>query len=91
MTASTQDYGRRIIPSIVDERAQSEPDRIVYSTPLSDDVSKGFRDITARQFAATVNKTSWWLHKEVGTSSSFETVAYIGPRMFLISTSAAQI
>ena len=47
--AVSKDYGRRLIPNIVDERARSEPERAVYSIPVScDDGSHGFEDISAR-------------------------------------------
>ncbi|RYP62963.1 hypothetical protein DL769_007102 [Monosporascus sp. CRB-8-3] len=77
--AASQDYGRRLIPHIVDDLAKSDPERIVYSFPKSQDVSKGFRDVTARNLASAVDKVAWWLQKEIGRSSSFETIGYIGP------------
>ncbi|RYP70479.1 hypothetical protein DL771_005416 [Monosporascus sp. 5C6A] len=77
--AAFQDYGRRLIPHIVDDLAKSDPERIVYSFPKSQDVSKGFRDVTARTLASAVDKVAWWLQKEIGRSSSFETIGYIGP------------
>jgi len=72
--------GKRLLPQLVDDVARSNPDRIVYSVALSADISRGFRDITARGFADAVNKTSWWLHKTLGKSDKFATIAYIGPR-----------
>ncbi|KAI9750497.1 MAG: Transmembrane osmosensor [Chaenotheca gracillima] len=79
MTAS-KEYGRRLIPNIVDERAQSDPERAVYSIPISrEDLSRGFEDISARVFANAVNRIAWWLESELGKGSSFQTVGYIGP------------
>lgn len=47
--AISKDYGRRLIPNIVDERARSDPERAVYSIPVSSAVgSCGFEDISAR-------------------------------------------
>ncbi len=77
---ASQDYGRRLIPHIVDDLAKSDPERIVYSFPRSQDVSQGFRDVSAREFASAIDKVAWQLHKEIGRSSSFETIGYIGPR-----------
>ena len=48
MMAVSKDYGRRLIPNIVDERARSDPERPVYSIPVS--AAKGsreFQDISA--------------------------------------------
>ena len=78
--ATPQQYGRRLIPHIVDDLARSDPERIVYSFPKSQDVSQGFRDVSARELAHAVDKVAWWLHNEIGKSSSFETIGYIGPR-----------
>lgn len=72
--------GKRLLPQLVDDVAQLDPERVVYSVALSADISQGFRDITARGFADAVNKTSWWLHKTLGKSGEFTTIAYIGPR-----------
>ena len=78
--AAPQQYGNRLIPQIVDDLARSDPERIVYSFAQSSDVSQGFRDVSARELAHAVNKVAWWLHNEIGKSSSFETIGYIGPR-----------
>lgn len=77
---ASQDYGRRLIPHIVDDLAKSDPERIVYSFPRSQDVSQGFRDVSARELASAIDKVAWQLQNEIGRSSSFETIGYIGPR-----------
>ncbi|RYP43738.1 hypothetical protein DL768_009730 [Monosporascus sp. mg162] len=77
--AASQDYGRRLIPHIIDDLAKIDPERIIYSFPKSQDVSKGFRDVTARKLASAIDKVAWWLQKEIGRSSSFETIGYVGP------------
>ncbi|EER29953.1 putative NRPS-like protein biosynthetic cluster [Coccidioides posadasii str. Silveira] len=77
--AVPKDYGRRLAITIVDERARDDPERVSYSLSLSSDISKGFRDITAKDFANAVNRTAWWLESKLGKGSSFPTVGYIGP------------
>ena len=84
--ATLQQYGRRLIPHIVDDLAMSEPERIVYSFPKSQNVSQGFRDVSARELARAVDKVAWWLHNEIGKSSSLETIGYIGPRKLIHTT-----
>ncbi|KAI0429011.1 L-aminoadipate-semialdehyde dehydrogenase [Xylaria sp. FL1042] len=76
---ASKDYGRRLVVTIVDDMARDEPDRIVYSLPLTRNVADGFRDITALELANAVNRTAWWLESELGKGSSFPTVGYIGP------------
>lgn len=78
--AAFQKYGRRLIPHIVDDIAQRDPERIVYSFAKSQDISQGFRDVSARELASAVDKVAWWLDNTIGKSSSFETIGYIGPR-----------
>ena len=79
MTISTE-YGRRLIPHILDSLASAEPDRIIYSVARFSDSSHEFRHISARTFAKAVDKTAWWLHEQVGQVTWIETVGYIGPR-----------
>jgi hypothetical protein len=77
--SASKDYGRRLVVSIVDDWARDEPDRILYSLPLTRNVAEGFRDITALEFANAVNRTAWWLESQLGKGSSFPTVGYMGP------------
>ncbi|KAJ4982874.1 transferase family protein [Stagonosporopsis vannaccii] len=66
MAATSPNYGRRLIPQILDSLAVADPNRVVYSvTELHEDGPR-FRDITARAFSQAVDKTAWWLHKHVG-------------------------
>ncbi|KAF5989805.1 nonribosomal peptide synthetase MxcG [Fusarium bulbicola] len=77
--APAGDLGRRLIPRVLDDMSRDEPDRVIYSIAKSADISKGFTEITAREFANAVNKTAWWLEGLVGKSESFQTIGYIGP------------
>lgn len=89
---SGEDYGRRLVPNIVDERALNDPDRVVYSVPkTSDNVDDGFTDVSALAFANAVDRMAWWLESELGRGSSYQTVGYIGPRkLFLKNESMRQ-
>ncbi len=66
---SPPEYGRRLIPQILDRLAATDPDRIVYSIAAFADDSHKFQHISARQFAKAVDKTAWWLHDRVGTQN----------------------
>ncbi|KAL8722330.1 MAG: hypothetical protein Q9225_001178 [Loekoesia sp. 1 TL-2023] len=73
------EYGKRLIPQILDNLASAEPDRIIYSVATFSDISHEFRHISARTFAKAVDKTAWWLHDQVGKPTLIQTVGYIGP------------
>lgn len=79
MNTSTE-YGKRLIPQILDSVASAEPDRILYSVATFSDNSQKFRHISARTFAKAVDKTAWWLQNQVGKPTLIQTVGYIGPR-----------
>ena len=79
MNTSTE-YGKRLIPQILDSLASAEPDRVIYSVATFSDISHEFRHISARTFAKAVDKTAWWLHNQAGKPTLIQTVAYIGPR-----------
>lgn len=87
------EYGRRLIPQILDRLALADPDRIVYSISSFYDDKLRFRDITAREFTKAVDKTAWWLHEQLlstnGASeedasllSKVQALGYIGPRKY---------
>ncbi len=75
------DYGKRLIPQILDDLAATQPDRIMYSIAKFTGPAHDFRHISARTFAKAVDKTAWWLRNQTGTPITIETVGYIGPRM----------
>ncbi|KAL9601177.1 MAG: hypothetical protein Q9219_002677 [cf. Caloplaca sp. 3 TL-2023] len=76
---ASPEYGKRLIPQILDSLASAEPDRIVYSVATFSDNSHEFQHISARSFAKAVDKTAWWLRNQVGEPESIEAVGYIGP------------
>lgn len=73
-------YGRRLLPALIDERAQTRHERPYASIPVSNDLADGFRDISYTVFASAINRCSAWLLQAKGRSTSFETLAYIGPQ-----------
>lgn len=75
-----QDYGRRLLPQIVDDVASESPERIVYSIVNNPDSAHDIKHITASAFAKAVDKTAWWLNSLVGAQTSVLPVGYIGPR-----------
>lgn len=74
------DYGQRLLPHVIDERARNRHSRAYASIPLTNDPRDGFWDVSYAVFANAINRCAIWLRKEIGTSSSFETLVYIGPQ-----------
>lgn len=72
------DYGRRLLPTLIDERASSEPSKPFAAIPKSSDVRDGFIDIGYHELARAINRCSWWLENKLGKGRSFETVGYLG-------------
>ncbi|KAL9620748.1 MAG: hypothetical protein Q9160_004761 [Pyrenula sp. 1 TL-2023] len=73
-------YGRRLIPQIMDSLASAEPGRIVFSLATYSEKSPIFRHVSAHTFTKAVDKTAWWLQKQVGKPTSIQPVGYIGPQ-----------
>ncbi len=85
-------YGHRLIPQLIDERAKSDPHDPCWSVRRSSNLSDGFRDISYGQVARAINRVSWWIEQNVGKSTTFETLAYMGPPdlRYAVLTVAAQ-
>jgi acyl-coenzyme A synthetase/AMP-(fatty) acid ligase len=83
MEDGTPEYGTRLLPTLIDEIAESTPTRIYASIPKIDtDLSQGFKHITYAEFAQAINACSWWLDETLGKAAdgTFPTFAYFGPR-----------
>ena len=69
-----------LIPNIVDQRAQTEPERLYAEYPiLAVSYEDGYRKISYSDFANAVNGMVWWLYNTLGPRSDVEVLAYIGP------------
>lgn len=75
----TEKPEKRLLPTILDDRARDTPDRVYASVPKTGKLNDGYRDISYRQVANASNRVAWWLERETGKSTTFETIAYIGP------------
>lgn len=89
------EYGRRLIPQILDRLALADPDRKVYSISSFYDDKLSFRDITAREFTKAVDKTAWWLNGQLSSDESqlskVRALGYIGPRKYRSSAEVSSI
>lgn len=76
-------FGERLLPSVVDELAQSTPERVLYSLAKTKNPADGFEDITALNFAKAVDCLSWYIEENLGRGHSFPTLTYMGPQDLL--------
>ncbi|KAK2591580.1 hypothetical protein QQS21_010731 [Conoideocrella luteorostrata] len=72
--------GERLLPSLVDQIAASDPDRVLYSVAKTKNPAEGFRDIDANTFAQAVDRCSWYLEENLGRGENFPTLLYMGPQ-----------
>lgn len=72
------EYGSRLLPVVVDEIAQSQPHLPFASVARTTDLKDGFKDITFSDIASATNHLAAWIHLNLGPSSQFDTIAYMG-------------
>lgn len=70
-------YGYRLLPQLIDERADANHRRPFASIPRSQFVEDGFTDISYRTFANAINRCAHWLVQSLGRPSSTEAIAYL--------------
>jgi acyl-CoA synthetase (AMP-forming)/AMP-acid ligase II len=71
-------FGKRLMPTVVDEIAKQTPGLTYASVPLTTNISNGFKDITFSDIASAANHIAAWTERTLGRSSSFDTIAYMG-------------
>lgn len=74
------DFGRRLLPCILDDEAKNNPQRVFASLVRSHDLSQGFEDVLFQQVANAVNDVAYTLKAVFGPrpNHDFETLTYIG-------------
>lgn len=80
---SPADYGHRLIPTLVDELAEKDPDYPFALIPKTANFADGLQEITISTFARAVNEIAWRCESVLGKSTDFDTIAYIGPSQSL--------
>lgn len=85
------DYGQRLLPTLIDEIARTDPDREFAIIPKTARPGVGYIEISFLRFARAIDACSWWLEVELGTDTARQTIAYYGPLdlMYHIVTLAA--
>ncbi|KAI9836987.1 MAG: hypothetical protein M1819_000636 [Sarea resinae] len=95
MPGVTIDFGKRLVPRVVDEVATQHPHRAYASIPKSSNLQDGYRDISYAVFANAINRVAWWLDSTLGKGTSgLPTITYLGPpdlRYFVLAIAAAKV
>ncbi|MCJ1401925.1 hypothetical protein MMC11_005142 [Xylographa trunciseda] len=87
-------YGHRLIPTLVDELAESTPNYVFALVPRSAQFADGLKHVTISTFARAVNRAASWMESTIGNSADFETIAYLGPadlRYYIIAIAASKL
>ena len=79
ITTPAVDYGHRLIPSLVDEYARTDPDYVFALVPKTADFKDGLREITISAFARAVDEVASRIDSRLGKCTTFDTIAYLGP------------
>ncbi|KAI1747116.1 hypothetical protein F4782DRAFT_451716 [Xylaria castorea] len=76
-----KEYGRRLLPHVVDDIAANEPERECFSIPRSSDPKDGWKIVTFKQYANAINHVARRIVDNCGVPpvDTFPTIAYIGP------------
>lgn len=76
-------YGRRLMTSIIDDLACSNPQKTFMSIPAGDSVTDGQRDISYADMAQAINRCAWWIVDTLGKGVDFPSIAtYMSPMDF---------
>ena len=69
---------QKLLPTLIDERASSEPDRLYCAFVKTANIDDGVVKISYSEFANAVNRLAWFIEETFGKSDNFTTLAYIG-------------
>ncbi|KAL1847203.1 putative NRPS-like protein biosynthetic cluster [Paecilomyces lecythidis] len=76
---NSQEYGKRLFPHIIDERAQSGSSRPFAYIAKSPQAKDGFEEVSYARLANAINRASWWIVNELGSLlSEGDVFAYMG-------------
>lgn len=66
--------GQRLLSTVVDSLATSNPTKELGVIPMDD----GFKPVTALDLSDSVNAMAWWIEEYVGKVDQPETIAFMG-------------
>ena len=70
--------GQRLIPTLIDEIASSDPKRTFVIVTRTTDPAIDLVEISFQQVATAINGCAWWLEARLGRGVAREIVAYVG-------------
>lgn len=73
------EYGKRLLPTLIDDTARDDPGRIFAVIAKTVDIEDGFIDVSYRRLSTAINSCAWWMETKLGRNLNFATIAYIGP------------
>ncbi|KAF7929186.1 uncharacterized protein EAE98_005105 [Botrytis deweyae] len=73
------DCGQRLLPTLIDHYAKSQPERTFVAIPAAKDLKGGWRDVSYLNYSRAINWCSWWIEEHLGRGNDFETMSYMGP------------
>lgn len=80
---SKKAYEGRLMTSIIDDLACSNPQKTFMSIPAGESVTDGQRDISYAEMAHAINRCAWWITDTLGKGVNFPTIAtYMSPMDF---------
>ncbi|KAI9676690.1 MAG: hypothetical protein M1822_008253 [Bathelium mastoideum] len=75
--------GKRLMTSIIDDVARSDPERCFMSILENDDKTNAFRNISYACFARAIDRSAWWIEGLLGKGVGFPSIAtYLSPMDF---------
>ncbi|KAF2491843.1 putative NRPS-like enzyme [Lophium mytilinum] len=80
VSTATPVDNNRLIPNVIDLRAQRNPQDIFAKVPTSTtSYGSGFRSVTIVELSNAINRVAWLLQEHLGKGQDHEALAYIGP------------
>lgn len=87
-------HGYRLVPAMIDEIATEGLERVFASIPESSKLGEGYTDVTYGEFSRAIDRAAVFLDQIFGKSSTFETLAYLGPfdlRYIILPCAASKV
>lgn len=84
----------RVVPTAIDEIAQRTPNTVFASIPKTSDPVDGYRDVTYREYADTIDRAASLLEESIRGLDHGEAIGYIGPsdlRYVILAIAAVKI
>jgi hypothetical protein len=75
-------FSRRLLTTVIDERAAHDPHKSFMSIPTAKSAAGGQRDISYAVMARAINRCAWWIEETlVGQGVDFPSIATYIPAM----------